>query len=107
MSSITKAKTDSSKLPIDRLNFDVKKGELYFQSIGRTYKCDLNNYNISEIDKSQFPGQSKRLERDKTNKEKEEQTNSFRPSREVSPDGKWRAFIRDHNIFIRAMGSEE
>ena len=107
LSSITKAKTDSSKLPIDRLNFDVKKGELYFQSIGRTYKCDLNNYNISEIDKSQFPGQSKRLERDKTNKEKEEQTNSFRPSREVSPDGKWRAFIRDHNIFIRAMGSEE
>ena len=107
LSSITNAKTDSSKLPIDRLNFDVKKGELYFQSIGRTYKCDLNNYNISEIDKSQFPGQSKRLERDKTNKEKEEQTNSFRPSREVSPDGKWRAFIRDHNIFIRAMGSEE
>ena len=107
LSSITKAKTDSSKLPIDRLNFDVKKGELYFQSIGRTYKCDLNNYNISEIDKSQFPGQSKRLERDKTNKEKEDQTNSFRPSREVSPDGKWRAFIRDHNIFIRAMGSEE
>ena len=107
LSSITKAKTDSSKLPIDRLNFDVKKGELYFQSIGRTYKCDLNNYNISEIDKSQFPGQSKRLERHKTNKEKEEQTNSFRPSREVSPDGKWRAFIRDHNIFIRAMGSEE
>ena len=107
LSSITKAKTDSSKLPIDRLNFDVKKGELYFQSIGRTYKCDLNNYNISEIDKSQFPGQSKRLGRDKTNKEKEEQTNSFRPSREVSPDGKWRAFIRDHNIFIRAMGSEE
>ena len=107
LSSITKAKTDSSKLPIDRLNFDVKKGELYFQSIGRTYKCDLNDYNISEIDKSQFPGQSKRLERDKTNKEKEEQTNSFRPSREVSPDGKWRAFIRDHNIFIRAMGSEE
>ena len=107
LSSITKAKTDSSKLPIDRLNFDVKKGELYFQSIGRTYKCDLNNYNISEIDKSQFPGQSKRLERDKTNKEKEYQTNSFRPSREVSPDGKWRAFIRDHNIFIRAMGSEE
>ena len=107
LSSITKAKTDSSKLPIDRLNFDVKKGELYFQSIGRTYKCDLNNYNISEIDKSQFPGQSKRLERDKTNKENEDQTNSFRPSREVSPDGKWRAFIRDHNIFIRAMGSEE
>ena len=107
LSSITNAKKDSSKLPIDRLNFDVKKGELYFQSIGRTYKCDLNNYNISEIDKSQFPGQSKRLERDKTNKEKEEQTNSFRPSREVSPDGKWRAFIRDHNIFIRAMGSEE
>ena len=107
LTSITKAKTDSSKLPIDRLNFDVKKGELYFQSIGRTYKCDLNDYNISEIDKSQFPGQSKRLERDKTNKEKEEQTNSFRPSREVSPDGKWRAFIRDHNIFIRAMGSEE
>ena len=107
LSSITKAKTDSSKLPIDRLNFDVKKGELYFQSIGRTYKCDLNNYNISEIDKSQFPGQSKGLERDKTNKQKEEQTDSFRPSREVSPDGKWRAFIRDHNIFIRATGSEE
>ena len=107
LSSITKAKTDSSKLPIDRLNFDVKKGELYFQSIGRTYKCDLNNYNISEIDKSQFPGQSKGLERDKTNKQKEQQTDSFKPSREVSPDGKWRAFIRDHNIFIRATASEE
>ena len=107
LSSITKAKTVSSNLPIDRLNFDVKKEELYFQAMGRTYKCDLNNYNISEIDKSQFPGQSKGLERDKTNKQKEEQTDSFRPSREVSPDGKWRAFIRDHNIFIRATGSEE
>ena len=107
MSSITKAKTVSSNLPIDRLNFDVKKEELYFQAMGRTYKCDLNNYNISEIDKSQFPGQSKGLERDKTNKQKEQQTDSFKPSREVSPDGKWRAFIRDHNIFIRATASEE
>ena len=107
LSSITKAKTVSSNLPIDRLNFDVKKEELYFQAMGRTYKCDLNNYNISEIDKSQFPGQSKGLERDKTNKQKEQQTDSFKPSREVSPDGKWRAFIRDHNIFIRATASEE
>ena len=107
LSSIIKAKTVSSNLPIDRLNFDVKKEELYFQAMGRTYKCDLNNYNISEIDKSQFPGQSKRLERDKTNKQKEQQTDSFKPSREVSPDGKWRAFIRDHNIFIRATASEE
>ena len=107
LSSITKAKTVSSNLPIDRLNFDVKKEELYFQAMGRTYKCDLNNYNISEIDKSQFPGQSKGLERDKTNKQKEQQTDSFKPSREVSPDGKWRAFIRDHNIFIRSTASEE
>ena len=41
--------------------------------MGRSYNCDLNNYNISEIDKSQFPGQSKGLERDKTNKQKEQQ----------------------------------
>ena len=107
LSSITKAKTASSNLPIDRLNFDVKKGELYFQAMGRTYKCDLNNYNISEIDRSQFPGQSKGLERNKKNKQKEQQIDSFKPSREVSPDGKWRAFIRDHNIFIRATASEE
>ena len=107
LSSITKAKTVSSNLPIDRLNFDVKKEELYFQAMGRTYKCDLNNYNISEIDKSQFPGQSKGLESDKTNKQKEQKTDSFKPSREVSPDGKWRAYIRDHNIFISATASEE
>ena len=106
LASVTKTKTVSSKLPIERLSFDEKNNQIYVQAQGRTFKCELKNYNLNEIDKSQFPDQSK-SEQNKKDEQKKGHSDSFRPSREVSPDGKWIAFIRDHNVFIREMGGDK
>jgi len=38
---------------------------------------------------------------------KRERSSTPRPSRDHSPDGKWRAFIRDHNVFVQAADSQE
>ena len=50
LASVTKTKTVSSKLPIERLSFDEKNNQIYVQVQGRTFKCELKNYNLNEID---------------------------------------------------------
>jgi len=70
--------------------YDVEKESetsLRFESRGKSYKIDLNTYIIKSIPK------------DST----EEENRLERPS----PDGKWIAFARDYNLYIRSTETNE
>ncbi len=71
-------KADS--LPISRLEF--KGDQLEFRERGQAYQADLTTYQIKKLE----PGENDRP--------------SFMEAE--SPDGKWVAFSRDYNLFIRS-----
>lgn len=76
---------DSKSIEID----DVEKegsNKLRFQSKENTYLIDLNTYEIERV--NQHSEEENRMER-------------------VSPDGKWVAFAKDYNLYIRSQESEE
>ena len=70
--------------------YDVEKEgdtSLRFESKGKTYQVDLNSYNIKGIPKD---------------------TTAVRNRLEVaSPDGKWIAFAKDYNLYIRSTATNE
>ncbi|WP_459212841.1 S9 family peptidase [Aquimarina rhabdastrellae] len=66
-------------LPFNRINYKNKK-EILFTVDRKEYILDLKSYSLSE-------------------NKKEEKNNEFET---ISPDGKWIAFTRDYNLFIRS-----
>lgn len=53
------------------------------------------------------PGDAVITAREILQRPKREGPRTRRPSRDHSPEGKWRAFIRDHNVFVGAVGGDE
>ncbi len=94
----------ADKLPFDSLEFIDEAKAVRFDVAGTIWKCDLTLYECSKTDakasattsaeaeSSASAGGSRRPGRGRRSRE----------SSERSPDGQWRAFIKDHNVFIRA-----
>jgi dipeptidyl aminopeptidase/acylaminoacyl peptidase len=96
-------KAQAGRLPLDHLQFDLAKNVVTFQAAGRHFRCDLKSYQVTPINALEKSPDPPTQEPPKRQAKK-----GYRPSRDVSPDGKWRAFVRDHNIFVRpAEGDEE
>ncbi len=67
----------ATTLPFERLTLSEKNGSLEFNLGGKPWRCSLADYKLG-------PG----VEKD--------------PSELPSPDGKWMAFVRDHNLWVRS-----
>ena len=87
-------------LPIEALKL-TPDGTVRFTSLGKRYQCNLSTYELSEAAKEKAeaepPAQPNARKR------------ARRPmSRDTSPDGKWTAVVRDHNIRLKdnATGRE-
>lgn len=74
-----------SDLPFDRFEFVDKKKSIQFKTDTLTLRCDLKKYECESVEakKPENPLESK------------------------SPDGKWIAFIKDYNLWVRNVKSEE
>ncbi|HJM62407.1 MAG: hypothetical protein CMN05_06675 [Roseibacillus sp.] len=92
----------ATQLPLEDLSFDLQKGTTSFRMQGKWYRCDLGNYRIESIEKPQVPAPAPREEE----KGPSPQGRPYRASREVSPDGRWRAYVKDHNLWVRAREEE-
>ncbi|MEC3906714.1 prolyl oligopeptidase family serine peptidase [Tamlana sp. 2201CG12-4] len=68
-------------------DFENLKGKLSFKTNNKTVIVDLKSY---------------KLEEKKANKEKEEN-----PFEAESPDGKWVAYTKDYNLFIKSVKTKE
>src|SRR5258706_839203 len=84
----------AEKLPIDQLEFSDDGKTLDFAALGKTWRCDLTEYalNAREPLKSATtaPATSRPARR------------AARPPA-TSPDGHWTAFLKDHNVYLRAV----
>ena len=93
------------QLPLEDLSFDLKSGTTTFRMQGKWYRCDLKNYRVEQTEKPQAAAAPPKKEEQK----EPPRDKPYRASRDVSPDGQWRAYVKDHNLWVRANkeGSEE
>ncbi len=94
-------KAPSAKaLPIDALSFD-RSDVIRFTSLGKHYQWNPSTYELSEAVKDQAEAVPPALPKRKKAAFKS-------TSRNTSPDGKWTALVRDHNVRLKenATGQE-
>jgi dipeptidyl aminopeptidase/acylaminoacyl peptidase len=88
----------ADRLPIDRLQFDLSENQAFFRAKGKPFAWDRKTNQLKE---------SKLPEIDDLSKEEKKPTEKpkpYRPSRKLSPDGKWTVFVREHNLFVQSTG---
>ena len=71
-----------AQLPFEQFSFADDEGAIEFDAAGKRWRCTLDSYECSEIAKEEKSETEVR-----------------------SPDGKWAAFVRGHNLFLRAIAS--
>ena len=90
------------QLPLEDLSFDLENGTTTFRMQGKWYRCDLKNYKVGQIEKPQVAAEPPKKEEQKEPPRKK----PYRASRDVSPDGQWRAYVKDHNLWVRGREEE-
>ena len=91
-------KYTGAKLPLENLSFDLKKQTATFRVNGKWFLCDLETCQLEKLEQPAIPLGANSKEDSKEDTKKK----SYRVSRDLSPDKKWRAYIRDHNLWVRA-----
>jgi dipeptidyl aminopeptidase/acylaminoacyl peptidase len=126
--SLSKAAAKEYKadhLPFDAIQFVDADKALQFQANGATWKCLLASYECTqekkeEPKKTDTPPVKKTAEADPFGPQEfqKKKKGDFKgkgkgkggfnnPNREVkSPDGKWTAFVKDHNAYLKKTGSD-
>ena len=91
---VTGVKAEPGKLPVSNILFSERQGSFAFVYEGFNWICNLKGYSLVKRDKITPRMQSAGWDwgfRDETTNEPV-----------ISPDKKWTAFIRNHNVFIRS-----
>ena len=93
----------ADRLPLDQLRFDLAGNLVFFRVKGRHFQFHLETHKLTKIEAPEKPQPAgKRPDPKPGNPVKR-----YRPSRDVSPDGKWRAYVHEHNIFLRATVGDQ
>ncbi|MDN5200085.1 DPP IV N-terminal domain-containing protein [Fulvivirgaceae bacterium BMA10] len=82
---LAKALADSisaGDLPFNYIEFVEDNGKVQFERSDTVYRVDLNTYELEKEAKAKSGNREKGV---------------------LSPDGKWRAFAKDHNLFIKSV----
>lgn len=85
LSQILKKDIQPWNLPFDRFEYKNEERAIVFTLDEDAWLCDLNTYVCTKY----------------------QEKKSENPSESRSPDGKWIAFVRDYNLFIRDVVSRE
>ena len=93
---------DATKVPIDWLEFDDAGKALRFNALGKGWRCDLETYEIAGGERLRPPPSSRRR------RGRRGRRGGPPPEAEAkSPDRQWVAFVKDHNVHLRASESGE
>jgi len=100
------AGVEGDRLPIDDLGFDLGKSAAFFRVKGRHFQLELESHKLAELER---PGEAPEYQGslDNRRKRKKERYRGYRARRDVSPDGKWRAYIHEHNLYVRPQEGGE
>jgi dipeptidyl aminopeptidase/acylaminoacyl peptidase len=108
----------ATKLPFEEIAFVEDGKALEFDAAGKRWRCALDSYEVKEQgkaeekkpDETNRPGNRRRRVNDGERPEeggpqKPDPTKESRPV--ASPDGKWEAFTRNYNLFLRSVATRE
>lgn len=90
----TERKVDAERLPIDAIEFDAEAKTLRIACRGKGWTCDLRTYELAK-DAKPIRAAARRRSPPRSRGPSGSRESS------KSPDRKWVAFIKDHNLFIR------
>lgn len=99
LSSATGRAYTSSMLPFQSFRFSADDKSISFRAEGKQWKCDLQNYTCTIDTSSPGVGNTQRPG-----------GGGFRGGRGIevtSPDGKYSAFIKDYNLWIKDLKTNE
>jgi dipeptidyl aminopeptidase/acylaminoacyl peptidase len=112
-SALSKATGDEyqvDKLPFDNIEFIEEAKVIRFKVGEKTFKCNLSTYECSETEASTTLDALDRAEQDRRFRRPRGMFGQRRDEPEEplrSPDSRWSAFIKNHNVFIRSEDNEE
>ncbi len=113
LSKATEKEHKADRLPFDEVTFAADLKSVQFDAAGRRWKCDLATYACTDSGAApkkdrepDLPPVEEQYDLDSpyvTETQTPKQRQPFpKEEREVkSPDGKWVAFVRDSNVFVR------
>ena len=96
----------ADRLPVEHLQFADSGKLAYFQAKGLHFKWNRKTHELTKTEAEAIPKTSYSTNRS-TAPKSESKPKRYKPSRNLSPDGKWKAFIKDHNVFVRSTKGKE
>jgi dipeptidyl aminopeptidase/acylaminoacyl peptidase len=98
---------DPQRLPLESLEISDDLKSLRFAAKGRSWRCDLESYAVSEVKDRPADGAGRPEEPRRREGRRRGPGAASRSAR--SPDGRWEAFVRGHNLHLRELetGKEE
>ncbi|MFC2161855.1 DPP IV N-terminal domain-containing protein, partial [Acidobacteriota bacterium] len=103
LTELLKEDIDPKTLPFRSIRFTPDEKSIQFDIEGVTYSCDLTTYSCKKGD----PVRSRRSGSGFTMWERGPAPEAESSETKTSPDGKWEAFIKNYNIYIRVKDAEE
>jgi dipeptidyl aminopeptidase/acylaminoacyl peptidase len=110
LSKATGADYQADRLPFDGIELSEDGKRVRFTVAETTWTCDLFSYACAKTDAAESmpsadqPERGPRLGRGRGPRPRP----GPRPGRSAdSPDGKWTAFVRDYNVFVRARDNDQ
>jgi len=115
LSSAANQEFKADKLPFSEITFLDNGKAVKFQAAAKNWKCDLNSYECSVATESPESKASDASDAKSnpsaTNNDDEQSTTGQgrrgRGGSPKSPDGKWTAFVKDQNVYLRSEGGDE
>jgi len=96
----------ADQLPFDRIEFLDNFNELRLTVNQTTWICDLISYTCSKTDEAQSQSSTEPAEqRSRSGRQRDP---GRRQGQSIdSPDGRWTAFVKDNNVFVRLKDNDE
>jgi dipeptidyl aminopeptidase/acylaminoacyl peptidase len=100
------AKVSADRLPFDSIAFLENANAVVFKVGDAHWKCSLDSYECSRANAEEVASAEASASQPSDAPAAPGRRSGERPSqgRLNSPDGKWAAFVKDHNVFVKADG---
>jgi hypothetical protein len=97
----------AERLSLEQLSFDLSNHLTTFHIKGTYFQYHLKTQKLTKIDKPKDAPEQEKSESNHSQVPRVEPAKPYHASRDISADGKWRAYIHEHNVYVRAASGEE